>query len=91
MDGRRPEAREDLGEQNPAYSPTRLPSGLWSVLMIWSGFPVIWGCFRKQWASVTRTATAPESRRPAASAEDMGDATGASLSSMLSMRPQAVR
>ncbi|GAA2235858.1 hypothetical protein GCM10010360_71010 [Streptomyces nogalater] len=26
MDGRRPGRREATGEQNPAYSPTRLPS-----------------------------------------------------------------
>ncbi|GGQ61163.1 hypothetical protein GCM10010267_25460 [Streptomyces griseorubens] len=25
MDGRRPDTREGVGEQNPAYSPTRLP------------------------------------------------------------------
>ncbi|WP_078492083.1 BREX system serine/threonine kinase PglW [Streptomyces yerevanensis] len=46
---------------------------------------------RKQWASAARTATVPELRRPAASAEDMGDATDAALSSILSIDDMAAR
>lgn len=42
MDGRRPGFREELWEQNPAYSPTRLPLPAalpWKGPLIWDGGP----------------------------------------------------